>query len=154
MLDPTLVILNGVSGSGKTTTAQRLQDRLGASWIHPDGIWDTPNLTPERILELALSKINEASTTIIDCQIRPSSIVHILATSRPWVSVLHTCPRAIREKRLMERGWQRNDFETIENWSNLLLAEHSIGDYLIVNSSTQSTTDICEMIAAHLSKER
>lgn len=64
--------------------------------------------------------------------------------------VLHTCPRTIREERLLARGWDNSDFANIENWSQILLEESQESSALIVDSSVQSTEQISKGISKHL----
>ena len=153
-----VLIINGVSGTGKTTTAKALVKTINNSiWIHPDSLWDTPNMKPELILAKAaqvISKNTNADTklVIIDCQIRPSAINKILGDVGiySWDMVLHSCPRKLREERLLARGWDDSDFENIENWSQLLLGESKEANALIVDSSVLSTTEIIDEIHAYI----
>jgi len=155
---PSVLIINGVSGTGKTTTAQTLAKSIaGSIWIHPDGLWNTPKMKPELILERASRVVVknadvESQLAIIDCQIRPSAINKILGDVGiySWDMVLHSCPRKIREERLLARGWDDSDFENIENWSQLLVKETAEAGFLVVDSSVLSTGEIVNEIYNYL----
>jgi chloramphenicol 3-O-phosphotransferase len=153
-----MLILNGASGTGKSTTAEALAPRIsGALWIHPDGLWDTPNLKVELILRQSaevMLREHGSAASIVDCQIRPSAISAVLMPLgiQSWVNVLHTCPRAIREQRLLQRGWDLDALPTIETWANILHAEALDAGDLVVDTSLASTDAICDEILNHLSQ--
>ena len=121
-----VLILNGASGTGKTSTANALTDLIdNAFWIHPDGLWDTSDMDPELILRMALDQAFHTQRTglvVLDCQIRPTSIplsIDIFDV-RSWVSVLHTCPKKLREKRLLARWLDHRRF-----WPDRQVGRHT-----------------------------
>jgi broad-specificity NMP kinase len=149
---PAVLLINGVSGTGKTTVASALAGAIHESvWIHPDGLWDTSRMRPESILDRAidyLAGVSEAAISIVDCQIRVSSARVILSGRgvRRVMSVLLTCHRDTRERRLLDRGWDDASFEAIERWAQVLLDETLASGDLIVDTSEQSTTVICARV--------
>src|SRR5262249_55066785 len=126
-----------------------------AVWVHPDELWDTPNLDSETILKLAARHAQDQGhfrTTIIDCQIRPTSIAQVLENTRwnRWMNVVATCSRGVREERLGQRGWASTNFATIDNWARILEAEAvAVGD-LVVDTSMHSTEHVCAEIQRRL----
>ncbi|MGE0624451.1 MAG: AAA family ATPase [Pseudomonadales bacterium] len=139
-----VLLINGASGSGKTTLAKTLDDRLvGVSWVHPDELMDTPNMAAEDILKESLAhagKQRPGSTIVIDCQIRPSAI-DLLARSYSLEScemVLLDCPRDIRERRLIDRGWSSQDFDQIDAWASILSDEARSAGFTIFDTSRVS----------------
>ena len=156
MQEATLLILNGASGTGKTTTAEALSARVGSvNWIHPDGFLDTPNMKPEKVLAISLEQASrnpESPLTVIDCQIRPTALPAICAAAsvRSWLTVLHTCPRDVREARLLRRGWDTVLFDRVAAWSDVLLEESLATGALVVDTSIEKTEAICDRIIAHV----
>ena len=155
---PTLgvLILNGASGTGKTSTAERLSHLIcDAFWIHPDELWDTPQMDPETILQKALEyafQTQQSGLAIIDCQVRPTSIPAIMDAFdvRSWLSVLHTCSPTVRETRLLERGWDTASFQTVANWSDILHQESVDAGSLVVNTSVDETDVVCDLIIKYI----
>ena len=153
-----LLIINGASGAGKTTIAATLIGRIdGAAWVHPDELWDTPNMDSESILKRAATHAldqGHVRMTIIDCQIRPTSIARVLTHigSNHWMNVVVTCPRAVREARLVQRGWASTNFDTIDNWARILEAEAIAAGDLVVDTSLHSTEHVCAQIQRRLSE--
>ena len=101
-----LVLINGASGAGKTTTAAWLRERLqDAVWIHPDGRWPTPSMTSEQILIEVLNTlaiVDGPRIALADCQIRGSDARRLL-DGRPeiqLVNVVLTCEPEERRRRL------------------------------------------------------
>ena len=144
------MLINGASGSGKTTLAKALADRLvGVSWVHPDELMDTPNMAAEDILKESLAHSGDqrpGSTIVIDCQIRPSAIEG-LASSHSVEScemVLLDCPRDIRERRLIDRGWISQDFDRINAWASILLEEARSADLTIFDTSAVSLDSMAD----------
>jgi dephospho-CoA kinase len=156
MPESALLIINGASGAGKTTTAEALEQRLNdIAWVHPDGLWhDTPDATAEAIFErvLAHRQGQAESLTIVDCQIRPSDAKAILRGRNVsvWTSVLIDCPDAVREARLQARGWSGDEFRRVANWARILRDETQKVGHLVVDSSEMTTAVISEAILEHL----
>lgn len=152
----TILILNGASGTGKTATAEALIPRLSSAlWIHPDGLWNTPEMEPESILRLAIERALRdcgSRSAIIDCQIRPTSIAAVLAPLgvQCWIAVMHTCSRAVREERLLQRGWDTSSFRRIQTWSSLLLEESRDTGDILVDTSVLSTEAVCDTVVERL----
>jgi len=144
------LLINGASGSGKTTLAKALDDRVDEiSWVHPDELMDTPNMTSEDILKESLAhagKHHPSSMLVIDCQILPSAI-DALARShfvKSCEMVLLDCPRDIREHRLVDRGWNFQDFDRINAWASMLLEEAKSADFAIFDTSTVSVNSMAD----------
>ena len=93
--------------------------------------------------------------SIADCQIRPTAISPILAKARidSWISVLHHCPDAVRETRLLARRWTPSRFLRIANWAHVLLQEADKLGHLIVDTSCETTEQICSRILEKLESE-
>jgi adenylate kinase family enzyme len=155
-----LLLINGASGSGKTTLAEALSEILEEShWVHPDGLFpDTPQMGAEEILEKSLSWAStnvRARRVVIDCQIRPSALDRLVRNSSvdSCEAILLTCPRAIRELRLRERGWPEDHFERIENWALILRRESDEAGMLIFDTSVESVQSICRKVDERLRKD-
>ena len=121
-----LVLINGASGAGKTTTAAWLRERLQDTlWIHPDGRWPTPSMTSEQILIEVLNTlaiVDGPRVALADCQIRGSDARRLL-DGRPeiqLVNVVLTCEPEERRRRLRQRDAQAHDPSRIEAWSTVL----------------------------------
>lgn len=150
-MTPKLLIINGASGSGKTTVAKLLKEQIRQSdWIHPDGLWDTPNMDAEGVFVKVLELVQEfkAEILITDCQIKTSDISKLMdkAGMESWVNVLLKCERNIRESRLLARGWNDSFFDVIDNWSNLLEEDSKKADELVLDSGILSPEEICSRI--------
>jgi thymidylate kinase len=145
-----LVLINGASGVGKTTTVQLLKEKI-SSWglVHPDGLWDTPNMRPEEILDMAVdvAMMQPQDTILIDCQIRPSNIQEIIGR-RPvsWSHFLIVCTDSIREQRLISRGSTEKDFPTIATWQRILKEETKSMGYMVIDSTNNSIEAVCSTI--------
>lgn len=156
-----LLLLNGASGSGKTTLAEMLVSQIeNAHWIHPDGLWsNTPTMATEAILaqatELAVRQ-HSGSLCIVDCQIRPSLLPTMFDQLgvRHWTHVLLTCPRSVREGRLLQRDSGAYDFATIDNWASILLGESRRRGDLVLDTSIESTTDACRKVVVRLGRDK
>lgn len=151
-----IILINGVSGTGKTSTAASLAPRIKSSaWVHPDELWETTSMDSETILDLAVryaDELGDVKTVIIDCQIRPLSIANVLSTAgwNDWLDVLLICPKEIREQRLLERGWDSTDFTVIEKWADLLHRQAKCGGKLIIDTSNCNTEQVCAQIEQYL----
>jgi len=89
---------------------------------------------------------------MIDCQIRPSAAHSMLAElGIPLDLVVLTCPRRVREQRLLDRGWTRSPFETIANWDGILVADARRRGNLVIDTSTSSPEDVCRVVLRYLS---
>ena len=147
-----LFLVNGASGAGKTTVSKALDGRTKeVTWIHPDGLMDTPNMESEEILRASLSLYlpeDPAATVIIDCQIRPSSVGELVRSHslEACTAVLLDCPREIREQRLLDRGWSDQDFNKIETWASMLREEAQVAGHRIFDTSTMSVDSIASQI--------
>lgn len=152
-----LLLINGASGSGKTTLARALSSVLDEwCWVHPDELLpDTPRMGAEEILEKSLCWANanvRKSRVVIDCQIRPTALGRILQNHSidSCDVVLLTCPRAVREQRLLDRGWPGSSFERIERWAKLLRNESAGAGMQIFDTSLDSVDSICLMLKERL----
>lgn len=147
-MTPKLLIINGASGSGKTTVAKLLNEQISQSyWVHPDGLWDTPNMDAEGVFVKVLELVQEfkAEILITDCQIKKSDISNLMTNVgvESWTNVLLKCERYIRESRLLERGWNNTFFDVIDNWSNLLEEDSRKAGELVLDSGLLSPEEIC-----------
>ncbi|MEM7080612.1 MAG: hypothetical protein AAF513_18485 [Pseudomonadota bacterium] len=149
-----LVILNGVSGTGKTSTARELHAQHPQfTWLHPDGLWDTPAMAPEDIFVRVVEALHGVdSYAVVDCQIRPSIIAELLAplSLDSWLCVLHRCPRSIWEARLIDRGWRDFPAEQIAEWASMLMQESVGPEFLTVDTARHTTADVCAGIMQRL----
>lgn len=147
-----IIVINGASGSGKTTVAQQLTNQIDdAVWVHPDGLWDTPSKDAEEIFDLATEEvalIRNGLTAIVDCQIRPKSMLRILKSKNlcACFSVLLHCPDEVRERRLLERQWGEDEFQPIATWAELLFLEATELDIPTFDTSQASKTQVCASI--------
>lgn len=149
-----ILIINGPSGTGKTTAARTLAARIqNCSWVHPDERWDTPKMDAETILTLAAKEAllcDASQTVIIDCQVRPTAISRVLSMvgAGRWLHVMLTCPRAVREERLLQRGWTQESFAIVESWATILRAEAIAASDLVIDTSVNTTDDVCDQISS------
>ena len=145
------ILLNGASGTGKTTSAVHLKETI-PEWghIHPDGIWDTPNMSPAEIFDKAIKLAVESPerTIVIDCQIPPSLIKPIVGDLQiNWHVILLDCPETTIRQRLVERGWSSDDdFSQVIGWQKLLRQESEEAGCLIIDSHMNSTLAVCDRI--------
>ena len=105
----------------------------------------------EEIFTRVAEKVAQADSrfmTIVDCQIRPAAISQILANAglSSWISVLLHCPEPVRERRLLARNWAESAFPRVENWARILLEEAGQLGHLVIDTSRQSTEQICATI--------
>ena len=92
---------------------------------------------------------------LVDCQIRPSAIPQILEPGgiESWMSVLHDCPDNVREARLRAGNWNPSAFPRVANWARILLAESRESGDLVVDTSSESTEQICARILRNLHRK-
>lgn len=155
-----LLVINGASGTGKTSLAHAISERCPKLvWIHPDELMDTPSMMPEDILDRSLALVNvqaASATAIIDCQIRPTAMAPLMARHAidDWRTVLLTCPRLVREQRLLERGWGDEAFDRIDRWADILLEESTAAGHSVIDTSIRSIESILRAVGATLCSTR
>lgn len=133
---PTLVVMTGLSGSGKSTVAALLADRMGAVWVRSDverkrlyGVdWqagapaDPQNLySPEatqrtyaRLIEAAHAALDGGLSVVVDAaSLRAAERRALLAVAAaanvPGAIVECTAPEAVLRERVLARGRQGSD---------------------------------------------
>ncbi len=150
-----LVLLNGASGVGKTTTAEQLVHEMPAlGFVHPDGRWNTPEMDPESILKLAVEAAEhlEEDMVVIDVQIRPTMIDSLVGENE-WKMLLMDCPDDLREGRLLERGWTEENFPTVASWQRILREETMQLGLPVINTSDRSVASCVMEIRSQLEDE-
>ncbi len=147
-----LLLIIGASGSGKTSLAQALAKVCRSlTWVHPDGLMNTPNMQPEEILDRSLCWAEaqvSVSEVVLDCQIRPSAVEKVLEghpVERCEI-ILLDCPHSVREQRLEARGWDGRDFGRIHRWAEMLRQESEEAGLTIFDSSVDSVGSIVDKI--------
>jgi broad-specificity NMP kinase len=149
-----LLVINGASGTGKTSLAHAIAGRCpNVVWIHPDELMDTPSMRPEDILDRSLALVKaqaRSATAIVDCQIRPTAMVPLLAKHAigDWCAVLLTCPRSVREQRLLDRGWGDEAFDRIDRWADVLFEESTDAGHSVFDTSMESIDSILEGVGS------
>jgi gluconate kinase len=151
---PSILMLNGASGAGKTTVAEPLAASLQAGWIHPDGLWGWGLTTDQRAgifqaIEFAKTH-REAQLVLIDCQFEhqfmADALEHCQITGK---QILLHCSDEARRKRLFQRpGWPKDQLETMISWANYLLDEAKTNKVDVVDTTEVTIDDTMESILA------
>jgi adenylate kinase family enzyme len=125
----------GSSGSGKTTFAAALAERLGVPHVELDAIYWGPNwtLTPVEPLMAALQEIAATDAWVCDGNYGARSPLIERADTVVWLDLpLRTClarilRRTDRRIRTNERLWSDNR----ESWREVLIGREALVPYLI-----------------------
>ena len=145
MKTPTILFLNGASGAGKTTIAEKLSCS-SVHWLHPDGLWETPKMDQR---ELTLKAVQEAilnhqcsDFVVIDSQLRHHFMLEAFRASsvnRGNQILLH-CKESVRKQRLTNRGWESSRIDQMEKWAQYLHRESiEVGNVII--DTAENTID-------------
>ncbi len=154
-----VLLLNGASGTGKTSVARRLMEIGGAArlhWVHPDALWDTPDMRPMEIMHLALARAaalpDDTRLVIIDTQIRSTDARRCFGIGNVtrFACVLLHCARAERERRLIVRGWKSTEFERIHNWADVLQENAEREGDLFLDSARHDVDTLARRVLRHV----
>ncbi len=153
MRTPHILMFNGASGSGKTTIAKPLSEKLSAEWIHPDGLWDPTDdqrTATFRAVEMAC-QLRDSGLVIIDKQFRHEFMLdafekHEVVNGN---QILIHCSDEERTKRLLQRdNWHEGMLGSMLGWSQFLLDQAIANGVDIVDTTnTDPATTMSEILS-------
>lgn len=151
MKTPSILLLNGSSGVGKTTIAKMLSKIEGMEWIHPDGLWD-PNMDQREstfnAIKLAVTEYQHAHIVVIDMQFRHQFMLDAFDKYGVTMGkqVLLYCNTADRRHRLLERGFEDDIIATMEDWAQWLHKDSIAAGNVMIDTSLHDAGDVFDLI--------
>ena len=147
MTNPSIIILMGVAGAGKTTVGRRLAAELGWTFYDADDLHPAENVAKmsrgipltdadrrpwlERVHELIHEALQRGESAVVACSALKASYREILASSNPGVRFVYpkATPELIR-RRLLERpghfmkaGMLESQFAALEEPADALVVD-------------------------------